>query len=351
MLMLQPIPAVARILMDELEIEQRLMCALWVHGHEVGLLTFSCEEWCQRQELSWDAVCAVAERLSGQGLLSRYANHVYSLTQAGETIARDRSITPQSYYEYVERIRRAILEACNASPQGYVTLDPSVILRMAGDAPVTFQRRVVGKQASDLELERLVERDPLRRSRITQAGEAYLKRHELLTSIKTLWLDCISGVYTDSERGHKLEDIVAALGELDGARVQLRVRNPLEENDALIAWGQEFWLISCKWEKEPTNCLPIESLFSRLNRRHGARGIVVSANGFTQPAITKSLDMLGQAVIVLLDRSDIEALIFEEKSLREILEFRTDQLFARRNPGITPARNGRPKAKGKTPPK
>lgn len=119
------------------------------------------------------------------------------------------------------------------------------------------------------------------------------------------------------------------IGE-QGWNTEGRVRTSNEEMDVIISREREFYLLECKWEKEPVESNVLRELFGKLSNRFDVRGIVLSMSGFTRGSEKQAHDYVGQRVILLFGPKDTESLIDGQTAFDDLLNVKYNQLISRK---------------------
>ncbi len=83
----------------------------------------------------------------------------------------------------------------------------------------------------------------------------------------------------------------------------------VEQIDGVIDLDGELYLAEMKWLRDPVGVGDLGSHFSRVMFRGTARGLFVSASGFTAPAIAETKTALARATFVLCELEEIVLLL------------------------------------------
>jgi hypothetical protein len=110
------------------------------------------------------------------------------------------------------------------------------------------------------------------------------------------------------KRGRAFQSYVAKLLLRDGWEVEESVRTISEEMDIMIHKGREYYLIECKWEKDPIQAPVIRELFGKIENRIGVEGLIVSMSGFTEGAVDQVKSYANKRIILLFGPKDVEDL-------------------------------------------
>ncbi|MDQ3040983.1 MAG: restriction endonuclease [Acidobacteriota bacterium] len=167
---------------------------------------------------------------------------------------------------------------------------------------------------------------------ISREGIEYWNEHLLLESFKNEFSDLTNlKDITPQQRGKKLEFLMAKVLEFSGWRQEPNVETSYEQIDVVIHKNREFYLIECKWEKDPSEAEVIDKLFGKLSRRAGTGGILISMSGFTKGSVDCVKDFTNQKLILLFGKEDIEQIISNPKSFEELFNNKYKELVMRRN--------------------
>jgi len=143
-------------------------------------------------------------------------------------------------------------------------------------------------------------------------------------------LNKLDGV-TEQQRGHKLEDLLGEIIKEEGWEVDKRVRVPGEEIDIIIHRGLEYFLISCKWEKKPTQSEELDIMYSRAMDRSNLKGsIIMSMTGFMDSCIKKAIGKMGNCHLVMFGPIDINKIIHNENSFSDLLQEKYKEVMLHR---------------------
>lgn len=132
-------------------------------------------------------------------------------------------------------------------------------------------------------------------------------------------------------RGRALQKFLARTIEHSGWSQEEGVRSSHEEMDIIIYREREYYLVECKWEKDPIEASVIREVFGKLSNRVNVRGAVISLSGFTKGALGQVMDFAGQRIILLFGPSDVESLVYGRRSFEELLDEKYKELVTRRN--------------------
>jgi hypothetical protein len=132
------------------------------------------------------------------------------------------------------------------------------------------------------------------------------------------------------ERGLQLEKVLERVLASQGWIVRRDVRPEGEQLDLVLQKGREYYMAECKWEKNPVEAAAIREFSSRLRKRVGMHGIFISMSGFTSGAAEEAKTFLMERLILLFDRSDVEAIVYGHRSFDDLLSEKIDAAVVRR---------------------
>jgi hypothetical protein len=131
-------------------------------------------------------------------------------------------------------------------------------------------------------------------------------------------------------RGQALQKLLARLIEDYGWLQEEGVRTSHEEMDVVLHKEREYFLVECKWEKEPAEAAVVRELHGKLSNRIGVQGIIVSMSGFTEGAIQQAEDFASSRIILFFGKEDIERLISQQVLFDTLLDEKYRLLITKR---------------------
>ncbi len=166
---------------------------------------------------------------------------------------------------------------------------------------------------------------------ISREGIEYWNKHLRLESFKNEFLDLtnLEGI-TPQQRGRNLEKLISEILEFIGWNQEANVRTSYEQIDVVIHQNRKFYLIECKWERDPIEASIIDQLFGKLSKRIGTNGILMSMSGFSSGAVQNVQDSVNQKLIFLFGKKDIEEIIANPNSFETLLNEKYKTLVMRR---------------------
>ena len=131
-------------------------------------------------------------------------------------------------------------------------------------------------------------------------------------------------------RGRSLQKLLAKVVEDDGWAQEEGVRTSNEEMDIVLYKNREYYLVECKWEKEPIGAAVVRELYGKVRNRVGAGGILISMSGFTSGAIQQAEDYVNDRLILFFGPNDVESLVYGRNTIEPMLNHKHQQLITRR---------------------
>lgn len=137
------------------------------------------------------------------------------------------------------------------------------------------------------------------------------------------------------QRGRDFEAVLNELFQLDGILLresfsrQGQHGRTLEQIDGAVEIAGHLYLVEAKWHKEPIGVQDVQVLISRLFVRPGApRGIFISANGFSAPAINAQQEAASQKILLLCHLHEIVQVLDREESIGSFFKDKADRAIA-----------------------
>lgn len=187
------------------------------------------------------------------------------------------------------------------------------------------------------------ERDRERQAHILQR-EAQVAKLQEQKAAREAARQQLYGLFKDDldphERGRDFEAVLNELFQLDGIllrepfRRQQENGQTLEQTDGVVEIASHLYLIEVKWYKKAIGVPEVQELLGKIFLRpeSSARGIFISANHFTEPAIRLAQQAASKRVLVLcslaeivqaLEREENLGRFFKDKADRTIMELRS----------------------------
>jgi restriction system protein len=146
------------------------------------------------------------------------------------------------------------------------------------------------------------------------------------------------GTANPHARGKNLEKLLNELFSHYGILVResftLRIDGVgiVEQIDGVVELDGQLYLVEVKWHSEPLGVESISQHQVRVFHRSQCRGIIISASGFTRPAILSVTESLKHAVFVLCELEEIVSLLDGEVELKEFLKNKINAAVLDKNP-------------------
>ena len=110
----------------------------------------------------------------------------------------------------------------------------------------------------------------------------------------------------------------------------------IEQIDGVVEIDGALYLVEMKWWNEPLGVGDVSQHLVRVFNRGHARGIFISAMGYTKPAIGTCKESLHKAVVVLCKLQEMVLLLEQEKDLKEFLKAKINAAIIDKNPLFEP---------------
>lgn len=286
-----------------------------------------------REEQGFDRVAFdnLLGRMSEAGLITGWSGGFYRITGRGAVRAEALAVTPAELTLINQKARTDILFALAKVYEEKGRLysaykrDLETELGVAGNI-VTGNLKV---------LDELGYAAPAQNGhyKITDFGlskvEEYRKTKGVADEFET-----ISGLPAQ-RRGRALQKLVARMIGQQGWETDEGVRTSHEEMDVVVWREREYYLLECKWEKEPIEAGVIRELFGKLGNRVGVDGIVMSMSGFTKGAAEQAEGYAGQRVILLFGEDGIRKMVYGKEKFTNLLDIKYRQLATKRKAELT----------------
>jgi restriction system protein len=198
--------------------------------------------------------------------------------------------------------------------------------------------RVVGVKDSFTRMKQAQEDErKLRVSQQDRKAQAESERHAALVSVRSE----LAALFNEADhfrRGKKLEAVLNKFFKLSGVLVReaftLRVDGlgVVEQIDGVAEFGGDLYLVEVKWWGPALGPGDVAQHLVRVFNRGHARGIFVSASGYTPAAVLSCKESLSRAVFVLCTLEEFVMLMEQERDLREFLKAKVDAAIMDKNP-------------------
>ncbi len=134
------------------------------------------------------------------------------------------------------------------------------------------------------------------------------------------------------QRGRDFEAVLNELFQLDGISLREPFRRQkengqtLEQIDGVVEIAGHLYLVEVKWYKRAVGMPEVRELVGRLYLRpeNSVRGIFISANDFTEPAVELARQTASKRVLILCNLAEIVQVLEREESLGSFFKDRAD---------------------------
>lgn len=109
-------------------------------------------------------------------------------------------------------------------------------------------------------------------------------------------------------------------------------QGPVEQIDGAIQFEGEIYLVEMKWWNQPLGPCEVNSHLSRLMTRAEARGVFISASGFTAAAIESVRSFLAHRLCVLCELEEIVKLLEAGGSFSGVLNKKVQAVIMNKQP-------------------
>jgi hypothetical protein len=185
------------------------------------------------------------------------------------------------------------------------------------------------------------ERDNERRERLAEqhAKQAEIERRRSQLQDVKRDLFALFSEPDAQRRGKALEGVLNRLFQVSGILVReaftLRGWNAegiIEQIDGVVEVDGEVYLVEMKWLKDRAGKGDVSEQLVRVFSRSEARGIIVSASGFSEAAITTCREALQHRVVAMCELQEFVRLLEQEQDLREFLKAKVSAAIIDKNP-------------------
>lgn len=181
------------------------------------------------------------------------------------------------------------------------------------------------------------EREERQAAHKAKLKKAEQKRQEIEAIHRSLC--ALFGATNPHERGKQLESVLNRLFEASGILVKEAFTLTdqsgsvvLEQIDGAVELDGHIYLVEMKWHKDPIGVDLVTPHISRLFLHGEARGIIISASNYTQPAIEACRGALAQKVVVLCDLQEIVMLLDAQGDLIQFIRTKANAAVTDKNP-------------------
>ncbi len=172
-----------------------------------------------------------------------------------------------------------------------------------------------------------------------RAAEA--RKAERLAKLRAVRADLLA-LFTETNpqrRGKALEGVLNRLFEAAGiltkeafALVGDSGEGVVEQIDGLVDLDGNHYLVEMRWRNEPLGTGDVSQHLVRIYSRGHARGIIISASGYTEPAVSTCRESLAKIVVVLCTLEEIVRLLEREDDLLSFLRDKITAAVVYKNP-------------------
>ena len=155
--------------------------------------------------------------------------------------------------------------------------------------------------------------------------KAIRKQQEEIDAIKKDLFSLFSMEDTN-KRGILLESILNRLFKANGILVRESFKRSeesigvVEQIDGVIEMDGYLYLVEMKWWKKPLGKAEVAPHLVKIFNRGHAGGILISASGYTEPAILDCKEALTQKIVVLCELQEIIHLLENRGNLKDFLK-------------------------------
>jgi restriction system protein len=142
-------------------------------------------------------------------------------------------------------------------------------------------------------------------------------------------------------RGKALEAVLNKLFALEGILVREAFtivgtggEGIVEQIDGVVAFEGELYLVELKWLKTPMGRPEASDHLVRIYHRGQSRGILISASGYSDPAIAVCREALQRTVVVLWTLEEIVLAMEQGRSITEVLKQKIAAAVIDKNPFV-----------------
>lgn len=208
-------------------------------------------------------------------------------------------------------------------------------------------RRVVNVKDSFTRMsqERTNERQERMAAREAEA-EAAAKRRTQVELLKRELFALFAEV-DRQKRGKALEGLLNRLFDIHGILVReaftLRGGNEdriVEQIDGAVELDGHVYFVEMKWWSDPVGVPQVSEHMMRVFLRAEARAIIISASGFTEPAIATCKEALSQKVVTLCSLQEIVLVLERQLDLARFFKSKAYAALTHKNPYFEPIAAG-----------
>ncbi len=160
----------------------------------------------------------------------------------------------------------------------------------------------------------------------------------------------LAGLFAESDpirRGKTLEQILNSLFQVSEILVKEsftvkghRGEGIIEQIDGVVEMEGHHYLVEMKWWNKRLGKPQISESLVNIYHRGQARGIFISASGYSDPAITMCKEALQKAVVVLCDLEELVQVLERKVELKVFLRAKVNAAMTDKNPYHKPFLSG-----------
>jgi len=252
--------------------------------------------------------------------------HFFNIRAAGMVVepnigaliyCEEHGLVDPAVVEKQNDIRKRILEAC-------VDIHEEKLSAYAygGPGDMICKRANISRHDFDNNVEILAYQDyfeqqyPLDIWRIAPRGRETVKelrkRRKRLAEFENLKA---GNDITPQARGHKIEDLLAEVIGEEGWKVKTGERPQGMEYDIVFSKDHEYFLVSCKWEKEAAQGEVVQLLITRAHDAGYYAGVFVSMLGYTDNCLVLAKERKTNQKVLLFGPEDVESLFSNAEAI------------------------------------
>jgi hypothetical protein len=160
--------------------------------------------------------------------------------------------------------------------------------------------------------------------RISQYGLERIEDHEKRRGIAVGFEKLIE--MSPQARGRAMQKLLAQMLEQHGWSQLEGARTSHEEMDVIVFREREYYLIECKWEKDPIEADVIRELLGKLTNRVDVRGIALSMSGFSRGTVTQVEKYASTRIILLFGPEDVRSMVHAQAKFDDLLNEKYKEL-------------------------
>ncbi|MEZ0096012.1 restriction system protein [Streptacidiphilus sp. EB129] len=199
-------------------------------------------------------------------------------------------------------------------------------------------RDIVGVKDSFTRMQQ--ERDREREAHVAarRAAEDKRRRRNVLYAELRAQISNLFGMEDTHKRGLELESLLNRVFSLDGIGIResftLRLEDgeAAEQIDGVVELDGQIYLVEVKWWAKPLDINPVSRHLVRVINRAGVNGLMISASGYSSPAVQECERFLVHRVMVLGELRELVLLLEREASLGDWLRQKTQMAKLDRRP-------------------